>query len=255
MGHERVGVLPRSRRWRDVVAGIGDFPSSGDIAGLAESTLGNVRARFDRIHEDPGVNAVFEFLVGLSATGGAPEAHPDWADLPIDDPTTLRLARAIREWSSQRGGSPEYTALAQAAATDAIAAWTATHRRQGSLFGETKPTGRVWREAASGAGFCELSRLFFSKFTKRYLNYFLEREASAVIPTLAERERFESRLSAHVDEISRHAFETAKITQSFAAGWFNRNARDARPSQEKIERFLARAFGKVREELLREGKS
>jgi hypothetical protein len=254
MGHERVGVLPRSRPWRAVVAGISDFSVSGDVAGLAERTLGNVRTRLDRIHEDPGVNAAFEFLVGLSATGGTPSAHSEWADLPIDGATNLRLARALREWSSERNGSLEYTTLAQAAASDAIAAWTSTHRQQGNLFGDAATSGAVWQQAATGAGFCELSRLFFAKFTERYLNYFLEREASAVLPTVGDRERFEVRMSEHVDEVSRHAFETAKITQSFAAGWFNRNARNARPSPQQIQGFLAHAFGKVREELLREGK-
>jgi hypothetical protein len=111
----------------------------------------------------------------------------------------------------------------------------------------------VWKRASNGAGFCELSRLFFAKFTERYLNYFLEREASAALPTIEDRERFREQLRQHVDQISQHAFETAKITQSFAAGWYNRHARQGRPAHREVEQFLSRAFGKIREELLREG--
>jgi hypothetical protein len=255
MGHERMGVLPRSHSWREIVADIGDFPSSGDVEAVTANTLGNVRARFDRIHEDPGVNAVFEFLVGLSATGGTWREDPQWADLPLGGATDLQLARALREWSNHRGGSLEYATLAQAAASDAIAAWSAVHSQQGNLFGDGEGNETVWREASSGAGFCELARLFFGNFTRRYLNYFLEREASAVLPTMDDRERFAAQMREHADRVSHHALETAKITQSFAAGWFNLNARDSRPSSEQIQGFLAVAFGKVREELLREGRA
>jgi hypothetical protein len=111
----------------------------------------------------------------------------------------------------------------------------------------------VWGRASNGAGFCELSRLFFAKFTERYLNYFLEREASAALPTIEDRQRFREQLRQHVDQVSQHAFEKAKITQSFAAGWYNRHARRGRPSRLEVERFLSIAFGKIREELLREG--
>ena len=40
MGHERVGALPRTKRWRDVVGGITDAASiDGDVSGLANATL------------------------------------------------------------------------------------------------------------------------------------------------------------------------------------------------------------------------
>src|SRR5207237_918033 len=110
----------------------------------------------------------------------------------------------------------------------------------------------VWKQASNGGGFCELSRIFFGKFTERYLNYFLEREASAVLPNLEQRERFSQELTQRVDDVSRYAFETARITQSFAAGWFNKHARSGLPSDASIRGFLRLAIAKLREELRRE---
>jgi hypothetical protein len=46
-----------------------------------------------------------------------------------------------------------------------------------------------------------------------------------------------------------------QITQSFAAGWFNAHARDKLPDNKEVEGFLAIAFGKLRDELRREGES
>jgi len=57
MGHERVGALPRTKRWRTIVDAIATFSSysSADIAKIADSTLHNVSGRFKQIHKDTGV--------------------------------------------------------------------------------------------------------------------------------------------------------------------------------------------------------
>ncbi len=84
------------------------------------------------------------------------------------------------------------------------------------------------------------------------MRYFLEREASAQLSSLEVRERFTKSLHDHIEDVSRHAFETSKITQSFAAGWFNNHARESRPTDTEIRSFLAIAFGKLQEEIQRE---
>jgi hypothetical protein len=84
------------------------------------------------------------------------------------------------------------------------------------------------------------------------LKYFLEREASASMTSITDRNRFGTQIRSHIENISNHAFETSKITQSFAAGWFNKNVKDSIPSDEKIKGFLIYAFEKMRDELLRE---
>ena len=165
----------------------------------------------------------------------------------------LRIAQALRTWVGGHQDSLEYRSIAERAASYAITTWHSRQREQGILFGPSEDAANVWGRASNGAGFCELSRLFFAKFTERYLNYFLEREASAALPTIEDRERLREQLHQHVDQVSQHAFETAKITQSFAAGWYNRHVRRGRPSRREVERFLSIAFGKIREELLREG--
>jgi len=143
--------------------------------------------------------------------------------------------------------------LAKRAGADAIAAWTKSKARQGDLFNAETDSEAVWRAASTGAGFSEVSRVFFSKFVERYLKFFLEREASAELSTIQARDEFSRRLSDQMDALSHHAFETAKITQSFAAGWFNKRVGEGRkPTDEELEAFLSYAFGKVREELRRE---
>jgi hypothetical protein len=130
--------------------------------------------------------------------------------------------------------------------------WTQSRTKQGDLFENRRQAEWIWSTITDARGFCEVSRIFFAKYTERYLKYFLEREASAQISSIPDREQFTDSLRKHLDEVSTHAFETSRITQSFAAGWFNNHAREHKPADTEIETFLATAFGKIQEELNRE---
>ena len=132
-----------------------------------------------------------------------------------------------------------------------MASATVTSRRSFAQ-GPADSSRKVWTAASTGAGFSEVCRLFLARFTERYLRYFLEREASAVIKSIDARERFSQRLHESVDAVSQHAFETSRIAQSFAAGWFNKYARQQTPNNARLSTFLRVAFGKLREELRRE---
>ena len=256
MGHERVGALPHTKRWRDVVAQMEESSGSReDVAAIANATLQNVRAQFRKIHSDDGVVAAFQFLVALtkSASLGGPGEASFSPRIDLEgSPSTLRLIGQLRSWVEAQGGSREYADIAAKASADAISLWSAQQSMQASLFTDPSDSREIWQRADNGAGFCEVSRLFFSKFTERYLNYFLEREASASMGSIPERDRLASELRDHIDGVSRFAFETSRITQSFAAGWFNNNARDRYPSIDESRNFLSIAFGKMREELKRE---
>lgn len=258
MGHERVGVLPKSQRWRDVVALIANSAlSETDVATIASRTTANLRQRLRNIPTDDGIRAAFKFLVALSVASRTNDPTAALMSLGINvtpDPSPLTLTRAAHDWVDDNRRSLEYAQIAQNAVGDAIAIWTDKNKtRQTRLIEQGDRSFEVWYKSANGAGFCELSRIFFAKFTERYLSYFLEREASAVIPNFQDRDRFQHQLREHVDSVSQNAFETAKITQSFAAGWFNKHANQGMPSDREIAGFLSIAFGKLSEELRREG--
>lgn len=260
MGHERVGTLPKTQKWRTLVGQIADFSApdttttAPDIAG---HTIQNVHSQFRNAHNDPGIHAAFEFLIILAVAARSEDPRGMLLEAGIevpDDPTALSFAKAASIWIAENQNSLEYGKIARGAASDAIASWHYKNRTtQVKLFEFTDNSFEVWRKASNGAGFCELARIFFASFTERYLSYFLEREASAVLPNIGDRDLLGRQVEDHVDAISQHAFETARITQSFAAGWFNNHARETVPDQEAIRGFLWLAFGKIREELLREG--
>lgn len=257
MGHERIGILPRTKRWTTVIGGMAFFSASeNNVAEIASQTLRNVQSRFEDIERDTGVQAAFQFLVLLSVSAKFRNPSEFLITQGIKLPeniTPLQISKTLSDWVSKHSESNEYASFAKSAAIDAISEWYQKYQTyQKNLYPGETDQFEVWRKSADGSGFCELSRLYFSKFTERYLKYFLERAASSNMNSIATRNQFNSELQKHVSEISNHAFETSKITQSFAAGWFNKNAKDSIPSTRKIQNFLNIAFKKMKGELLRE---
>jgi hypothetical protein len=254
VGHERVGTLPQTKRWREIVKDIARSQGwQNKVADIADKTLHNVQTRFNNLHRDTGIQAAFAYLVSL-ATADMP--HSVGLSSPQtgleNNPSPVKITKNLMDWVTRNTTSQEYAELASRAGADTITEWTKSCSKQGLLFDTQISATAIWAQSANAEGFCQLARSFFSNFTARYLRYFLEREASAQLPSLEARERFTKSLQDHIDSVSRHAFETSKITQSFAAGWFNKHARESRPDDVEIQRFLATAFGKLKEELQRE---
>jgi hypothetical protein len=199
--------------------------------------------------------------VALSVAGKSENVQQIAKSFGLDikgSPTKLELSKSLRTWLSEldpRCYNPEYASLARQATTDTIAAWINHHADtpQLSLFPKSEDPYKPWRKASTGAGFCELSRSFFSNFTDRYLKYFLSRTASSQFSTVEERNRFSSSVQSNVELVTAHAFETSKIVQSFSAGWFNKNASEFKlPTTESVRGFLGFSFEKIREEFRRE---
>jgi hypothetical protein len=245
MGHERVGHLPRTERWTTIVERL-PTSTAESSATVAEATLNNVRQRMAGLYADPGVQSAFQFLVALAQPSQI--ANPEIIPKNPGNISTVRICAYLHAFVDENTDSLEYAALAKQSASDAIAEWSRATSMQQSLF-DDHHTYDVWAAAASGSGFSQIARLFFASFTERYIKYFLDREASAILETVEKREVLDRNLKNDIDRVTRHAFETSKITQSFAAGWYNKHARAEVPSRKKVRGFLAIAFGKIREEL------
>lgn len=257
MGHERVGYLPKSERWKGIVKKISHFSSEkDDVSDIATETTRNVRSKFKNIREDSGVISAFKFLVLLTQASKKENPSEFLKSKGISlskEFNIFELTKSVQDFVTKNQESKEYSTFAVQSMIDTISEWSQKNQLQQTLiFDSNKDSFSTWQRAADGSGFCELSRIFFSKFTGRYLKYFLEREASSRIQSLSDREQFSKKLETHIQDISKHAFETAKIAQSFAAGWYNLHATDKIPTDDKLEDFLAFAFKKLNSELLRE---
>ncbi len=256
MGHERLPSLPKSEKWQEIVSDVAATASNERTTEeVIQKTAKAIDSRFRRLHLDPSIQDAFYFLLILTVAARSNDPNATLSDYGIKlqgkSATPLNLAQSMSSFLRKEPASVEYLELAKSAATIALTKFYRQESSQLDLFKSRDDPFSIWRKASDGRGFCLLARQFFSAFTTEYFKYFLDREASAVLPTVEAREAFQTNLEAHVDRITRHSFEVSKIAQSFAAGWYNKKVIKETPSRKMITGFLGIAFNKIRDSLSR----
>lgn len=262
MGHERVGLLPRSKRWGAIADKIGSYHSEDEKPKqILRETLSSVRGRLKNIEEDPGFLNSLKFLVILSRAGSSGNINEYFQSNGIEiesEVNQFSLVTSFSKWLENKRGDVEYSEIAKQATASTIAAWwkqESTVATQISIFDNQSEIQRRFSSLNNGASFSEIARSYFSKFLFRYTCYFLDRVASSKISDYEKRNKFSETIKQNIEDISRHAFESTKITQSFSAGWYNKNCVDKLPTNSQIFGFIKKASGKLQEELFREGVS
>jgi hypothetical protein len=255
MGHERIGNLPRTKQWRELVAQIAEHSSEKPQANdIAKRTLSMAQEKLGLIGSDQAFAAAFRFLVLFSA---GTQAQIDESTKRILEymgtataDTPLAVGTALKKWiSTETAAGTEYLELATRSAATALVEWfDANTTRQEELFPDEKPNARVWRSLSTGAAFSDLARLFFKEVVRTSLHYLLDRESSGVLRSIHD-------VASLNDGLDRYAFETTKITQSYSAGWYNKYAIRRSPNAAEVNEFVRYAIHKLRDELLRETKA
>ncbi len=255
MGHERIGFLPKRKQWNAIVQQLSEYqPSAETTTKIADDTLTCIRKNYEQMPYDESVSKAIKFLAMLSVSANQDNqaAFLKTNGCTVDDKLSLfSLVNSAKNFITTVDGSLETNKIARDAVLQAITTYQGNHTLdQLTLFGDN--TEPVWRNVGSGAAFCELARSFFAAFTDRQIKYYIERSAASEINDYATLQSFSSGISQTAEAISHHAFETSKIMQSFAAGWFNKHAVERIPADNKITDFLRISFGKMREEFRRE---
>ncbi|MCC3306224.1 hypothetical protein [Sneathiella sp. HT1-7] len=254
MGHIRLGTLPQSKKWREVVDLLEADASLDEVAAAAarasELDLG-------RASDDPAFQHVTSLLVQLPFWARSPGFDQVLAGLNFD-PNALssvssllaNLSGSIDQSFFELGGSSDAGELARSAFLETLS--VELRHRLPSLF---EPTPQEIRKAlasfSSGANFAPLARAFFAKLTYKSLDYYLSRElanhtgANKRFSDDAQRREFESALAQHTVEASR-------IVEEFAGGWYGKTIwKEQNLDQEAINKFTRYAFKKMRSELVR----
>jgi hypothetical protein len=258
MGHERIGFLPRTQPWVDIIKQLTDFDCSDDtVTKISNNTLANIKKKYEQMSSDESVIKAIRFLIILSLSANQQDQREFLAKngLIVDERFSLfSLIRCAKDYIVTETGSLETNKMVVDAVLYVLSSYERKKgNKQLSLF--NNPNETPWKNIGTGAAFCELARLFFAEFTNRHLRYYLEREAAQAIDDYDSIEIFSQKLTKQSEALSTHAFEISKIMQSFAAGWFNKYSRNDIPTNEEIIRFLNITFGKIRAELRREAEA
>jgi hypothetical protein len=243
MGHLRLGDLPRTRKWRQVV---GLIEGGAGTAQVANATISAAERGLNLAGDDDGLVETIWLLTQLPLAarsddfaGALRGAGLDVAGAPTLMEVVGALSDAIDRRLAKNGGRTDLGEMAQMSAAETLS--RVLGERTQSLFGTTgDDVQRELGRLATNRQFSVFAAEFFARVTERYLGYFLSRALAHHVgegkrfTTLAQQAEFSKALGLHCQEAS-------KIVEAFSGGWFTKTNWE----HKGISRTQAAAFASI----------
>jgi hypothetical protein len=254
MGHNRLGRLPRTRRWREVVDLL-DAPSIS-VDAVASAVVEAADRRFREIANEPALNYAFWILTRVTWAARSDSFLRDLAWLGVresPDASALGLiSGAVQHVRSELSRFPDQNDFTEIATLAVSRALTETVGREGpDLFSSTADDARrAFRAYSTAARFGELARIFFADVMARSLRAFVDREVSNhTHPGKAIKTTGDG--AAFLEALDLHARQGARIVEEFTGGWYSLHNWETSGdiSLDESSRFVAQAMRKLRAEL------
>jgi hypothetical protein len=254
MGHNRLGRLPRTRRWSQVVALL-DVPSA-TASELAAATANAANSRLAQLGSDQSIGYCFWLLTRIAAAARGATFARDLGALGItvsSNSSALTVIAGVADrMSDELGEYPSSGLFGEIASLSARRALTDTVGQQGeTLFGTSlEDVQRAFRAYSTDARFGAMARRFFAEFMSRSLRSFVDRELANHV---GADQRFAT-VSDSLDflqAVDLHAWQASLIVEDFAGGWYSLHLHESggEISREETQRFVAHALVKLRSEL------
>ena len=224
MGHIRLGDLPRTRKWQEVVAFI---EGGAGTAQVANATITAAERGLKLAAEDKGLVETVWLLTQLPLAARsdnfAVALRRAGLDVP-DSPSLMDVVGAFSDAVDRRlannGGRTDLGEMAQMAASETMS--KVIGGRTQNLFGTTPDDVKnAFSQLATNKQFSVFARDFFARLTNKCLDYFVSRAVSYHVGeghrfrTLAQHGEFNKALETHSREASR-------IVEEFSGGWFSK---------------------------------
>ncbi len=258
MGHLRLGRLPKTQRWNEVIQLLETAPDN--TLAIAEKTLLASEGRLRELAHDPSLAYSFWLLVRVTQAARAPNFAQALSTLGLpSDPETSTLtfisavADRLRQAPTAQTASGPFAELASLALRRTL---SESIGLQGpSFFGSSlNDLQHGLLSLSTEQQFGRTSQRFFGDFLSRTLTHYIDRELSnhlggPNLRSVAENQEVK-------EAIGRHAVQSARILQEFAAQWYARHHWESggAVSEEETRGFVAYALRKLRAELKQEAR-
>ncbi len=245
MGHVRLGDLPATRRWNQVV---GLIAGGAAAAQLATATMNAAERGLKAAADDPGVLEALWLLVRIPLAARSPDFAAELRRCGMGVPDrpelldiSVALGTAVDAALPGGKGRTDLGEMAQNAAVEAVNATVGP--KAATLWGSGPDEVRAaFASLATEAQFGAFARRFFARFSFKCLSYFLSKALPGQtgegkrFPTVAAQTRF-------TDALRTHCWESARIVEDFAGEWFSKNRfeADGEITREKTRNFLGYA--------------
>ncbi len=257
MGHTRLGKIPKTRKWRDVVGVFAGADAEGRVAEIAQRTLAAAEPALLRAVGDEGLRLAFHALAKLALAS----RDAEWTDALGRLGISLPASATIFDLAASMHALVDDEVLAKGASTDvgevALRAMGQTLLELAgpsstTLFGSDTETLRsAVRELSTKKGFSEVGQRFFGHFLARFLNSYISRIAA---DATGGRSIGEVATLAHFNaELTHHCIQSARILRDFCGEWYSKTEYVQGIDRHNAARFVAVAVEKLASELRQQG--
>ena len=252
MGHIRVGTLPATRRWNDVV---GLITEGAEAPRVAEAVTHAWEQAFIAVRSDAGFREAVWLLMQIGVAGKSrdPTGHLSSVGVEVSGASSvvevaMALSAAMERRLEGTRQRSDFGELAQRALVSAV-----TGELQKNMLPLLESTaedvGGAVRKCGKEKAFGNLSREFFARMTNECLSYFLSKTLPAQV---GEGRRFATtgQLAGFEAALRTHCSEAAEIVESYSSGWFSKQLHEeGKITRESAERFGWFGLEKMRSEL------
>jgi hypothetical protein len=254
MGHLRLGRLPKTRRWEEVVGLLDSSPH--DVPTIAGAVVDAADRRLSALAADPSLTFCFWLLTRITWASRGEAFLTDLSQLGIQvsarDSALTFISQVTDSARAELSRHPESGPFAELASLALRRALSETVGQQGpSLFrSHVDDLQQACRTYSTASKFGVLARRFFADFLARTLRYFVDRELSNHVEPTARLSAVEQSLEFS-EALDTYARQSARIVEDFAGGWYTKHNWEARGevSRDEAQRFAAIALRKLRMEL------
>jgi hypothetical protein len=252
MGHIRIGTLPATRRWKDV---IGLIAEGVEAARVAEAVTHAWEQAFNTVRNDAGFREAVYLLMQIGVAGKSRDPTGHLSSVGVDVAgagsvveVAMALSAAMDRRLEDARWRSDFGELAQRALVGAVT----EHLQRGMptlLESTADDVSGAMKKCGRDKAFGELSREFFARITNESLNYFLSKTLPAQI---GEGRRFSTtaQLAEFEKAMRTHCSEAAEVVESYSSGWFSKELhQEGKITRDSAERFGWFGLEKMRGEL------
>lgn len=248
MGHSRLGGLPRTRKWQQVVSLI---ENGASVSQIANATMRAAEKGFLSACNEIGVADSVWMLMQLPLAARSKDWVSSLKKIGVDinkAPTLMELtAKVTQAIDTKLSRVSQRSDLGEMAQN--VLAETIVQKVGGKLPSLFSPTSEDVQEAFSNfytvKNFSELSRDYFARLSNKYMDYFLSKTLETQV---GEGRRFAtlSQVSNFREALSTHCHEAAKIVERFSGEWYSKtNWQQGGVPKSEVDKFTFGAMSKL----------
>lgn len=254
MGHIRLGRIPKTKLW----AGLFDTLATHgiDTIKLSKTIAEAAAKKYSSLESNQAINYCFWILVRIASasrsknfTGALRELGINIDEINSGIKFVQEISKTVQENISKRSQRTVYDEMAELSLREVLSANIIEESR--TLFG-TNPEDikSACIKMSKRNRFGIIAKEFFSQFMCRSIQFITDKEVSNYIGP-EKPIKNNNQLVYFREDLYRYCYETSKIIEDFADGWFSKHSWESnnKISEKETSSFTSYALKKLQMEL------